>query len=187
MRFPFLAISKIRFCISLTWGHDEKYALGYCKVWEDWQVQRRWRARSCFSEMPSMLQGGALVWLPVQNTKMSVAESKRQIENLLHENGGMSYQWFEDSKRLALIFSLETRGKKRIVRLVPPILITAETHVPLWPATYRLLYWGLKPRLQAIQGGAAWITSSWRILSFRTRVRLRLSGRISRRICFQGR
>ena len=89
---------------------------------------------------------------PYQNTKMSVAESKLQIENLLHENGGMSYQWFEVSQRLALIFSLETRGKKRVVRLVPSILVT--TGVPLWPATYRLLYWGLRPRLQAIKAGA---------------------------------
>lgn len=102
--------------------------------------------------MPEVLRRRESLTSPYQNTQKTAQESKIQIENLLHQYGVADFQWFEESKRLALIFVLEARGKRRVVRRVPPLFVTSEGYVR-WPQVYRFLYWGLKPRLEAVEAG----------------------------------
>ena len=90
---------------------------------------------------------------PYQNTRKTTEESKLDIENLLHKYGASNTHWVEESKRLALLFTLQAQGKIRVVRVMPRLY--SNQGFVNWKQTYRLLYWSLKPRLEAIFMGSS--------------------------------
>jgi len=107
--------------------------------------------------------------LPYANTKIAPEETKAEIEKLLHEHGITDIQWttYQGETTLKFLYKVTIKGVEKEVMFAfkPPIIhmkkkqysrqnyryetITMDNA----PVSYRLLFWYLKAKLEAVQFG----------------------------------
>ena len=105
---------------------------------------------------------------PYADTEVSPTRSKEQIDSLLREAGadGVSWSehWAQNRAQLQFIITNEA-GRKCMIRIEPPAFVARRKNwnegkghydtveKPNWAQAYRLLYYYLKGKLQAIALG----------------------------------
>lgn len=107
--------------------------------------------------------------IPYANTKIAPEQTKAEIETMLKEHGIVDIQWttYQGDTTLKFLFRVTIRGVEKEVMFAfkPPIIsmkkkqysrqnyryetITTDNA----PVSYRLLFWYLKSKLEAVQFG----------------------------------
>lgn len=108
---------------------------------------------------------------PYQGTEADPDKTRMQIDKLLRDYGVSGVQWTTDydHNRVGLAFMVETeiRGlKKQIgIKIEPPVFVAQRrtwnprlgryerVHAPNWAQSFRLLFWWLKAKLEAVAYG----------------------------------
>ena len=108
---------------------------------------------------------------PYAGTTADVEKSRGQIDRLLRDYGASGVQWTTDYAKnevvLAFSFETEINGVKKLIgiKVTPPVF--AEMHrswspkegrnikvyAPNWAQSFRLLYWWLKTKIEAVSYG----------------------------------
>ena len=107
--------------------------------------------------------------IPYANTKISPEDTKAEIEKLLKEHDIRDIQWtsYQGETTLKFIFKVKVRGVEREIMFSfkpPNISMKKRTYnrgtyrydtvtMDNLPVSYRLLYWYLKTKLEAVQFG----------------------------------
>jgi hypothetical protein len=110
---------------------------------------------------------------PYAATEADPDKSRMQIDKLLREYGVSGVQWTTDYDHnrvgLAFMVEAEVKGvKKQIgIKIEPPIFVAQRrtwnprlgryerVYAPNWAQSFRLLYWWLKAKLEAVAYGLA--------------------------------
>ena len=108
---------------------------------------------------------------PYQGTESDPDKTRMQIDKLLRDFGVSGVQWTTDydHNRVGLAFMVETeiRGvKKQIgIKIEPPVFVAQRktwnprmgkyerVYAPNWAQSFRLLFWWLKAKLEAVAYG----------------------------------
>jgi hypothetical protein len=109
------------------------------------------------------------VRIPYSGTKISPEQTKGEIEKLLKEHGIQDIQWttYHGETTLKFIYGLDFRGvhkeimfsftpqniPKTVRQYNPKIFRTEKIKVNDEPVAYRLLWWYLKAKLEAVSYG----------------------------------
>ena len=107
--------------------------------------------------------------IPYANTTIAPEQTKAEIEKLLKEHGIRDIQWtsYQGETTLKFLFKVQVRGVEREIMFAfkpPNIDMKKRTYnrsrycyetvtMDNAPVSYRLLYWYLKTKLEAVQFG----------------------------------
>ena len=106
---------------------------------------------------------------PYEKTPMSVDQSRAQIDHLLKDHGAdavsWSTLWSQDKVNLRFIMRSPSSGQLVAFDVTPPTFKTrrkswdkmkganVEVEEPNWPQSFRMLYYWLKAKLEAVTWG----------------------------------
>ena len=107
--------------------------------------------------------------IPYANTKIAPEQTKAEIEKLLKDHGIMDIQWttYQGESTLKFLFRVTIKGVEKEVMFAfrPPMIQMKKKQYSRQnyryekiimdnaPVSYRLLYWYLKSKLEAVQFG----------------------------------